>query len=99
MSKILFEALLQMVFIFMFQAIAGVQHTDAEKSLDSLKNQLTGKAGKGRVDLLIEISQANWAFGFEESLDYATRAYQLAGELKYREGMSFEPDWQCTLFP
>jgi signal transduction histidine kinase len=88
LSVIIKDALLMVLFIIAFQATAGAHDINAEKNLDSLKNQLSGKTGKNRVDLLIEISQANWAFGFEESLDYATRAYQLAGELNYREGLS-----------
>jgi signal transduction histidine kinase len=80
--------LLKVLILILFHTIADAQEINAEKYLDSLKNQLPDKTGKEKVDLLIEISQANWAFGFEESLDYATRAYHLAGDLKYMEGLS-----------
>jgi signal transduction histidine kinase len=88
LSKILSRIMLLAVSAFILQAIAVAQDNDAERLLDSLKNQVSQKTGKEKVDLFIEISQANWAFGFEESLDYAMRAYELAGELKYREGLS-----------
>ena len=53
---------------------------------DSLINLLSTKSGTGKVDLLLEISQSRWFISFEESMDYATTAYQLASELNYPEG-------------
>ena len=53
---------------------------------DSLINLLSTKSGTGKVDLLLEISQSRWFISFEESMDYATTAYQLAIELNYPEG-------------
>jgi hypothetical protein len=44
--------------------------------------------GTSRVDLLLEMSKASWFHSFDESMEYATRGYQLASELNYREGMA-----------
>ncbi len=58
----------------------------ADTKTDSLIKLLPTESGKGKVDLLLEISQSRWFISFEESMDYATMAYQLAAELNYPEG-------------
>ncbi len=53
---------------------------------DSLKEQLSETTGTAEVDLLVEISQSLWFISFEESMEYATRAYHLAKKLNYPQG-------------
>ncbi|MFP4365453.1 MAG: tetratricopeptide repeat protein [Bacteroidales bacterium] len=60
----------------------------SEDKLDSLKNLLNQKGGTEKVDLLLDISQAQWNQSFEESLEYASRGYTLAKEMEYPEGMA-----------
>jgi signal transduction histidine kinase len=44
--------------------------------------------GAEKVDQLLELSKNSWFQGFDESLEYATRAYQLAREIGYQEGIA-----------
>ncbi len=60
------------------------EHPDTKT--DSLLKLIPTVSGRGKVDLLLEISQSRWFISFEESMDYATRAYQLATEINYPEG-------------
>lgn len=57
-----------------------------DRELDSLKNLLGHKSGTEKIDLLLEISKANWTVSLVESLNYANMAYQLSEELNYLEG-------------
>lgn len=57
-----------------------------ETRIDSLKNLLEQTHGAERVSMLLEISQAKWYVSFEESMNYATKAFNLAEELNYPEG-------------
>jgi hypothetical protein len=64
-----------------FQGSAGSPYENA----DSL---LSGKSGIEKVETLLEISQSRWFISFEESMEYANRAYRLAIELDYPEGQA-----------
>lgn len=70
------------------QSIQAQPPPASEDKLDSLKNLLNLKAGREKVDLLLDISQAQWNHSFEESLVYASRGYTLAKEMEYPEGMA-----------
>jgi signal transduction histidine kinase len=51
-------------------------------------NNLEAAIGAGKVDQLLELSKDSWFQSFDESLDYASRAYQLAREIGYQEGIA-----------
>ena len=68
--------------------LMGQPHLISEKESDSLENKLHLLEGTEKVDLLLDMSQTMWFQNFDKSLDYATRGYQLAKELNYREGMA-----------
>lgn len=71
----------------LFSTEASGQHAGQHETLDSLTALLEETGGTDRVDLLLEISQANWYISsFEESMIHATMAWQLAEELGYDEG-------------
>jgi signal transduction histidine kinase len=72
-------------FYFLSHPLYPQPHYSETRS-DSLISLLSTVSGKEKVDLLLEISQSRWFISFEESIDYATTAYQLAGELNYPEG-------------
>ncbi len=63
-------------------------HHAFEGDPDSLEELLRHASGREQVDLLLDMSHAIWYDSFDESLNYATRSYNLARELDYREGMA-----------
>lgn len=72
---------------FCLSLLIAFPQTSGQAALsDSLKNQLPERSGTAEVDLLVEISQSLWFISFEESMEYATRAYHLARELNYPQG-------------
>ena len=72
--------------LLFFLATTMAQSQQEYSRTDSLLALLPDKTGIERVDLLLEISQSRWYVSFDESLEYANQAYQLASRINYPEG-------------
>jgi tetratricopeptide (TPR) repeat protein len=58
------------------------------KQIDSLLALMNQNEGKRKVDLLNDVSRAYWNISYKTALDYSSKAYNLAAEINYFEGMS-----------
>lgn len=58
------------------------------KQIDSLLVLLDLSEGKSKVDLLNDLSKSYWDISYKTALDYSSKAYNLAAEINYFEGMS-----------
>lgn len=83
------RSFLTFVLLVLFQhSIISQSHNFPMDDPDNLGTMLESAEGRERVDLLLEMSKAKWYQSFDESMDYATKGYQLARELDYREGVA-----------
>ncbi|MBK7967186.1 MAG: hypothetical protein IPK10_19200 [Bacteroidetes bacterium] len=76
---------LQFVFILMTSLCIGQKNP-----IDSLKSLLEGSAqDTNRVNLLLELSKANFSDAPDEAIRYATLAKDLSAQLQYMKGTAY----------
>ena len=80
--------ILVLIVSFAFLSLETKGQEAGNKQIDSLLVLMNQSEGKSKVDLLNAISRAYWNISNKTALDYSSKAYYLAAEINYFEGMS-----------